>query len=643
MFVLGHVAVLLLIAAAVLASSSLSRFAKLEPGAEHLLGSMLGASALLLVSIHVLGVTNALWPSALFGVATLLSLTLVWLTREGETFTARARGSAGALWCSARRLGALARELWAAGPVALLAAGALLSALGWATVLTYVCPSDSWDGVWYHDLMVGYAIQEHGYAPIGLPDVSIGPLFQQANGYPRNSEMLSLLFAIYTGRTWLELPSVLGALTLALGTYAFVRRVAPDSRAAPFVWAAAIVLLPGVRLVMRSTYVDNAFAAFNLAAFYFASDPKLDRRRAVIAALAFGLALGTKGMALLSVPPLAVLATTLLLARGGRRELTRNLAALCGALVLVVAVGGVSYILSALRYKNPFWPVTVDLGSLHFAGTVSASTVLVGAKSDVVANLFAVPVPGHDYVDTRITGYGIATGVLLVPLAALGALVALGRAAVALGARWRERRPLTSAELGALTLVAAGAIGALTLWKSPALWGARYNLHGVALLMVFACVPRGEWSRFGAGAVVVVTNLLMWLWSEPGWGVKWGDALARLGRSAAAREADSPLFVKATLRARDSELRRGDLVIWSGNLDFASALHNNSYSNRLKYVGERPLDRAEAEGARWLAVPAVSADAAAARARADRWQTVGMLHAHPQTPTLVFRRVSSAQ
>ena len=62
MFVLGHVAVLLLIAAAVLAASSLSRFANLEPGAEHLLGSMLGASALLLVSIHVLGGTNAVWP-----------------------------------------------------------------------------------------------------------------------------------------------------------------------------------------------------------------------------------------------------------------------------------------------------------------------------------------------------------------------------------------------------------------------------------------------------------------------------------------------------------------------------------------------------------------------------------------------------
>ncbi len=643
MLVLGHVVVLSLVVVAALAGSSLGRFAQLERGAEHLFGTMLGGSALLLVAIHALGVTNALWPATLFGAVLALGLLVLWLTRADETLLERARTSARALWDSVGQIGPLARELRAAGPVALLAAGALVAALGWATLLTYVCPSDSWDGVWYHDLMVGYAIQAHGYAPIELPDVSIGPLFQQANGYPRNSEMLSLLFALYTGRTWLELPSVLGALALGLGTYAFVRRVAPASRAAPLVWAAAIVLLPGVRLVMRSTYVDNAFAAFNLAAFYFASDPKLDRRRAVIAALAFGLALGTKGMALLSVPPLAVLATALLVVGGGRKALAKSLATVLGALVLVVAVGGVSYVLGFVRYKNPFWPVTLDLGSLHFPGTVSASTVLVGAKSDVVANLFAVPVPGHDYVDTRITGYGIATGVLLLPLAAWGVLVASARAARAIRARLVERRLLTPVEVGALTLWAVAAIGAFTLWKSPALWGARYNLHGVALLMVFASVPRAEASRFAAAAAVLVTNLLMWLWSEPGWGVKWTDVRARLGRSAAAREAESPLFVKPTIVARDRELGPGDLVIWSGNLDFASALHNVRYENRLKYVGTSPVDRAEAEGARWLAVPAASADAALARTRADRWQTVGMLHAHPQTPTLVFRRVSSAR
>jgi hypothetical protein len=645
MLVLGHAVVLLLVAIAAVSASSLARWARVESGAEHLLATMLGGAALLLLGIHGLGVAGALWPTTLFAAVAVLAVVIVALTRDGETLAGRWPSSARALGQSVARVVPLARELREAGPLVVMAAAVLVAAIAWATLLTYLCPSDSWDGVWYHDLMVGYAIQQHGYAPIELPSLGIAPLFQQANGYPRNSEMLSLFFAIYTGRTWLELPSVIAAIPLALTTYLFVLRVSPSSRVAALVWAAAIVVLPGVRLQMRSTYVDNAFAAFNLAAFYFASDPKLCRRRAVVAALCFGLALGTKGMALLSVPPLALLAVLVLVVRSGRRELGKTLGAIAFAGLLVVAVGGVSYLMSYLRYDNPFWPVTVKVGGLNFPGAVSTGTVMVSEKGDVIANLFAVPVPGRDYVDTRASGYGIATGVLLLPLAALGALTTLWRSGLALVAKARERRALTDEERGTLLLAAVGAIAAFTLWKSPALWGARYNLHGIAMLMVFAAAagaltPKAELSRVGAAAAVLVANVLMWFWAEPGWGVKWGEAVARLRSTALEREAESPLFVKRTVLARDSELGRGDLVVWSGNLDFASALHNHSYSNRLKYVGQAPVDHAEAEGARWLALPAASGEAALARSRGDRWQSVGMLHNHPQMPTMVFRSLS---
>ena len=177
-----------------------------------------------------------------------------------------------------------------AGPLAIAAVTALAFALVWTALLTYLLPSDAWDGVWYHDLAVGYALQRHGYSEVDLPPGG----FQQAFGYPRNSEMSSLWFVIFADRKLIELPSVLAAIPLALGVYCLCERYGKGASVASLLWAVAMVLLPGARLQMRTTYVDLLFAAMTVVAFYFASDPDLrSDGRTIMASVAIGLALGS--------------------------------------------------------------------------------------------------------------------------------------------------------------------------------------------------------------------------------------------------------------------------------------------------------------------------------------------------------------
>src|SRR5262249_34548395 len=97
-------------------------------------------------------------------------------------------------------LDALSRAFRARSLVVLV----LVYAIGlwvWTAQLSFLHPSEGWDGIWYHESMVGFAIQNHGYAPVDMPD----GLMQQANGYPRDCEMTNLWFVIFTDRTFIEI------------------------------------------------------------------------------------------------------------------------------------------------------------------------------------------------------------------------------------------------------------------------------------------------------------------------------------------------------------------------------------------------------------------------------------------------------
>ena len=180
--------------------------------AETLLTACLLWNFIILLPIHALGVAGVLYRSTLGWSSFLISSAVIgasfarvdsWegFLREGwQTAHDVARLPFEALTISFQR-----RSLVFVGLVA------VLSVLSWTAWMAYLAPSDAWDGIWYHETMIGYAIQNHGYATMHLPM----NLTQQANGYPRNCEMTGLWFVIFTDRRLVELPNSLMAVATA--------------------------------------------------------------------------------------------------------------------------------------------------------------------------------------------------------------------------------------------------------------------------------------------------------------------------------------------------------------------------------------------------------------------------------------------
>ena len=78
--------------------------------------------------------------------------------------------------------------------------GLLMSAalILWTAISSYYAPSwRQWDALWYHEPIVAFTIQNHGFAMVDLPRDGL----QKINGYPRLCEMTQLWFVIFTDST----------------------------------------------------------------------------------------------------------------------------------------------------------------------------------------------------------------------------------------------------------------------------------------------------------------------------------------------------------------------------------------------------------------------------------------------------------
>src|SRR5260221_10003140 len=57
----------------------------------------------------------------------------------------------------------------------------------WTFYLSYLAASSSWDGLWYHEPMVAWALRHHGFALVDVPTS-----MEWVNGYPRLAENMML-------------------------------------------------------------------------------------------------------------------------------------------------------------------------------------------------------------------------------------------------------------------------------------------------------------------------------------------------------------------------------------------------------------------------------------------------------------------
>ena len=147
--------------------------------------------------------------------------------------------------------------------------------LPYMLIVSYLAPSwRDWDGLWYHEPLIGLTIQNHGFAAEPLP----GGL-QVINGVHRLCEMTQLWFGIYGGRRVIEMANVFFMPLYAACVFVLVRRYTKEVTSG-VAWASAFVLLPGYLRLVQSTLVDPQACALLLAAAYYVTHPQLDRRNA---------------------------------------------------------------------------------------------------------------------------------------------------------------------------------------------------------------------------------------------------------------------------------------------------------------------------------------------------------------------------
>ena len=492
----------------------------------------------------------------------------------------------------------------------------------WTAWLTYLAPSSGWDGIWYHDTIVGLALQNHGFSLVDVP-----PNLEFVNGYPKTSECLSLWWVVFTDRRLIELSPTATAPILLLGMYLLARRHMP-SRVLAMGYSTVLLLLPAIALQLRSSYVDGVFLAVYVAAAYFVSRPRLRGRDFWLAGVALGLLGGMKGTGMVLVP----LLFAVLMLRGcwlilSQRRLGIVLHGL-GALLVIAALMGPTYLRNYLVHDNPAWPVTVENDALGITWSGVWEVSRERETTVVLKEIFSPPGPDGEFHDTRRNGYGNGPPFVILPLA-LWALAVLP-----LGALRRLWLRLPSERcVGALMWIVLPT--AVSLKFSPALWWARFNLHGVVALFLLAIWWLGRPSRHRLaegflGALVVTSVMTLW-WSNPGWEVDREKALELAAMSAEDRAAYPVTWYfgePATMRARDTELGPGDLVAFNNEFGFPAILFNESLSSGIVYVPFRgtptdylrALDDAQAE---WNVVRRGGAEARVLVARPDLWQEVG--------------------
>ena len=533
--------------------------------------------ALVTVPVLALGWMNKLDAGTLAVASMALSL----LTLAASTIGTEWRDQLRRTWLGARQQLRLPIEAIAAAwqarsftLVALIASAVIILWTGW---LSYLASSGGWDGIWYHESIVGYAIQNRGFRVVDVPQS-----LEFVNGFPKACEMVNLWFVIFTDRRLIEAVQSFLSPALMLSVYVLARRYSFD-RIGPMAWAAALLLTPGIVNELRSTYIDVQVALYALAALHYCTRPTLRLRDAWLAALTNGLLLASKGHALAWAPPMLFI-VLLRLTPQLRRRPGALFATILGGTAAIVAIAGPTYIRNWMLHDNPLWPISFEMKHLgvHWKGTVDVSDLNI-PFGKLVEEKLAAPVPGHDFHDTRVYGYGLGIPWLVVPIA----LLALPLLFVSVFREWFGSRN----EVRAMNLLVTLVPAAIAIPLSPELWSARYNINVVAsaMLLVQWAATRFRARAFNdsAASVCVATGIMMLYWAFPRWTVTFDEAMSLAGKGPSERllfpGAVWSIQAGATA-SRERDLGPGDVAIYTDDYEFPALLWNEHLSNRVVYV-----------------------------------------------------------
>jgi hypothetical protein len=480
--------------------------------------------------------------------------------------------------------------------------------LPWTAFCAYVAPEDRhWDGLWYHESITAFAIQNHGFADVDLPVA-----LQWVNGIERVCEMTQLWFGILVGRRLIDLTNVLFFPGQIAAVFLLVRRYTQD-RWVALGWAAALAMLPVNLHYLRTTLIDSQVATLFLVTVYFVTHPRLTPARVWFAIFALMLYVGSKPLALRSGAVLAVvLAVRLILLRKslGKRLFPFFAVGTTGILGIVASV----HLRNYRVHGNPFWPylrLKVDALGIDWPNAAGWSGEQGGLASlnasvplhAVLARLFGIPYERSalDKNLWQVSEYSAGVAYVLLPLTAGALLVLVVRVLQA------ARSPATRPQVVSLSFLAALVIGEILV--SPALFTARYYIGTLGLMMVLvawaASVTRYDRLSEAGAFATQVAALACVVWAVPSWYTTPAQIARLLQMPAAGREeqdlaerqTELPFSVWAQ---REREIGK-DTVVAFNDIEFVSVLFNDHYSNRVVWVhGDDPIADAKAAGATWL-------------------------------------------
>lgn len=571
-------------------------------------------NVLIIVPVYALGLTNTLYPGRLATFVSLASVGILALAavrlgvRAAALELRRTAATFLRLPFDAFSLALRERSFVAFGVV--VASGFWV----WTTAQAVLAPTwGDWDCLWYHEPMIGFAIQNHGFQVVPLE-----PFSQKINGYPRLTEMTMLWFGIFHGRWAIDLLNPIVLPMLAAATYQFTFDLGRD-RVLAIGWASVVVTLPGVIRIVPTILVDVHALALVVAALAFALRREFRLADAWISAFAIALSLGSKTIMLVPGGLVCLVVVVRLVAGATRLGRGRAWLSVLGFSLVVAAPLAATYLRNYLNFHNPIWPdIAVRIPSLgidwpgNYTGfddpSVPGPDQIPHAFKDQFKRLYQypfMPVEGHAW---QIADYGLGFAWALIPAWLLAMFLLPIDAIVAVYRHIRSRTEPT--EFGELRATAYRIVFVLVpcLVLIPAFHIGRYHL--VSLVLAAGLV---SWVglRFGARRLVesvvgfmILGNVMTIAWNDRGW-LRSPFLLADMARTPIParfhQEAFfSPDHLDAAI-ARERQLGRGKVIVFE-RIGYLSLLWNDHYSNRVEWLEEIPDPRigARRRNATWI-------------------------------------------
>ncbi len=593
--------------------------------AESALVSLLVFYTLIIAPVFLLGYTGTLTAGRLAGSSLALSALVMLASARGVGVGAYVRTTVGAaariVWLPFAAIALTAR----ARSLALLVLVAALVVIVASAVLTYLAPSESWDGLFYHEPMVGFALQNHGFGDVPLSENAMA---QTINGYPRGCEAFALFFVAFSGRALIEIGNTAAAPGLILAVYLLARRFAEPALA--IAMASVTLLMPAMWTELRTSYTDIQIVFFVVSALHFATRPALRWRDVAIAFVAMALAIAGKGTGLTLVPPVAlVLAVRLLLwVPRGRRLVT--LAGIVGGGIALLALAALTLVPNWRHHHNPVWPVTIEVPRLHLHldGLIRYSAMNPeGPLKETLAEKYDVPTGGFDDIHNR--DYGYAFPWVIIPFGLLSALAALIVYTVQ-----ELRRPRQPGGAGNMVLL-LGVAFAWMLLSNNLRW-ARFNAQSFFVLAVAVAWAGGRpgWSRFGEGVLgaAVALSIVPLFWTHDWYFGLSAHQIRRLARMPPAARAvaysDPSGMPPSVAAARDDELHAGDVLVFNQDETWLGLMWNRDFSNVVEYVpSDTPAQFAselDLRNARWVVIGKNAVAQRVVAGHPETWEAVGI-------------------